>query len=79
MQVFAQKGDYKKLYKLEHAANNDDVYAIYYIGIYYYNLKDYKKATGYFKEAASKNYGLAYYKLGNMYYEMAYLTIKKKL
>ncbi|MED7788569.1 hypothetical protein [Francisella sp. 19X1-34] len=69
MQVFAQKGDYKDLYKLEHAANDGDVYAIYYMGVYYYNLKDYKKAMEYFKKAAGKNYGPADYMLGNMYYD----------
>ncbi|MED7819114.1 MULTISPECIES: tetratricopeptide repeat protein [unclassified Francisella] len=69
MQVFAQKGDYKALYNLEHAAQKGDVYAIYYTGIYYYNLKDYEKAIEYFKEAANKNYGPAYYELGNMYYD----------
>ncbi|QIW10042.1 SEL1-like repeat protein [Francisella sp. LA112445] len=69
MQVFAQKGDYKELYKLEHAASDGDVYAIYYTGIYYYNLKDYKKAMEYFEEASSKNYGPADYMLGNMYYD----------
>ncbi|WP_150467442.1 tetratricopeptide repeat protein [Francisella sp. SYW-9] len=69
MQVFAQKGDYKELYKLEHAASDGDVYAIYYTGVYYYNLKDYEKAMDYFEEASSKNYGPADYMLANMYYD----------
>lgn len=68
MQVFAQKGDYKEFYKLEQAAKAGDVYAIYYVGEYYYNNKDYADALKYYKEAAAKNYGPAYYKLASLYY-----------
>ncbi|MBK2013408.1 tetratricopeptide repeat protein [Francisella tularensis] len=68
MQVFAQKGDFRQFYKLEQAAKDGDVYAIYYIGEYYYNNKEYKEALKYFNEAADKGYGQAYYKLASLYY-----------
>ncbi|MBK2094874.1 sel1 repeat family protein [Francisella philomiragia] len=68
MQVFAQKGDFRQLYKLEQAAKDGDVYAMYYAGEYYYNVKEYKTALDYFNEAADKGYGPAYYKLASLYY-----------
>lgn len=68
MQVFAQKGDFRQFYKLEQAAKDGDVYAIYYTGEYYYNNKEYKEALKYFNEAADKGYGQAYYKLASLYY-----------
>ncbi len=68
LQIFAQKGDYKALYELEHKANDCDVYAIYYMGEFYYNEKNYKEALKYYKDAASKNYGPAYYTLASLYY-----------
>lgn len=68
MQVFAQKGDFREFYKLEQAAKAGDVYAMYYVGEYYYNNKEYDEALKYYKEAADKNYGPAYYKLASLYY-----------
>ncbi|AJI52323.1 tetratricopeptide repeat protein [Francisella philomiragia] len=68
MQIFAQKGDFRQLYKLEQAAKDGDVYAMYYAGEYYYNVKEYKTALNYFNEAADKGYGPAYYKLASLYY-----------
>ncbi|RZP34856.1 sel1 repeat family protein [Francisella tularensis subsp. mediasiatica] len=68
MQVFAQKGNFRQFYKLEQAAKDGDVYAIYYTGKYYYNNKEYKEALKYFNEAADKGYGQAYYKLASLYY-----------
>ena len=68
MQVFAQKGDYKQFYNLEKIAEKNDVYAMYYIGEYYYNEKEYKDALKYFRKAAYANYGPAYYKLASLYY-----------
>lgn len=68
MQVFAQKGDFRQLYKLEQVAKDGDVYAMYYAGEYYYNVKEYKTALDYFNEAADKGYGPAYYKLASLYY-----------
>lgn len=68
MQVFAQKGDFRQFYKLEQAAKDGDVYAMYYTGEYYYNNKEYKEALKYFNESAEKGYGQAYYKLASLYY-----------
>ncbi|AIT08568.1 hypothetical protein LO80_00330 [Candidatus Francisella endociliophora] len=68
MQVFAQKGDFRQFYKLEQAAKNGDVYAMYYVGEYYYNTKEYKTALKYFNKAANEGYGPAYYKLATLYY-----------
>ena len=68
MQVFAQKGDYKQFYNLEKVAENNDPYAMYYLGEYYYNEKEYKSALKYFRKAANANYGPAYYKLASLYY-----------
>lgn len=68
LQVFAQKGDYKKLYKLEKIAHSDDPYAMYFTGEYYYNVGDHEKAVKFFKEAANAGYGPANYRLGELYY-----------
>ncbi|AFJ44071.1 Sel1Like protein [Francisella orientalis str. Toba 04] len=68
MQIFAQKDNFRQLYKLEQAAKDGDVYAMYYAGEYYYNVKEYKTALNYFNEAADKGYGPAYYKLASLYY-----------
>lgn len=68
LQVFAQKGDYKKLYKLEQIARSDDPYAMYFAGEYYYNEGDYDKALDFFKKSANANYGPANYRLASMYY-----------
>jgi TPR repeat protein len=68
LQVFAQKGDYKKLYKLEQIAQSEDPYAMYFAGEYYYNEGDYKKALKLFKESANANYGPANYRLASLYY-----------
>jgi TPR repeat protein len=68
MQVFAQKGDYKQFYNLEKIAEKNDVYAMYYLGKYYYNEKEYDNALKYFRKAADANYGPAYYKLASLYY-----------
>ena len=68
MQVFAQKGDYKQFYNLEKIAEKNDVYAMYYLGEYYYNEKEYKDALKYYRKAADANYGPAYYKLASLYY-----------
>ena len=68
MQVFAQKGDYKQFYNLEKIAEKNDVYAMYYLGEYYYNEKEYDEALKYYRKAADANYGPAYYKLASLYY-----------
>lgn len=68
MQVFAQKGDYKQFYKLEKIAEKNDVYAMYYLGEYYYGENEYDNAIKYYKKAADGNYGPAYYKLASLYY-----------
>ncbi|GAB4221850.1 MAG: SEL1-like repeat protein [Francisella sp.] len=68
MMVLALKGDFKEQYKLEQAAKNNDVYAIYYTGEFYYKLEEYKKALNYFNKAAEMGYGPAYYKLASLYY-----------
>ncbi|MEY8766235.1 MULTISPECIES: sel1 repeat family protein [Francisella] len=68
MQIFAQKGDFRQLYKLEQAAKGGDAYAMYYAGEYYYNAKEYKTALDYFNKSADKGYGPAYYKLASLYY-----------
>lgn len=68
MQVFAQKGDFREFYKLEQAAKHGDVYAMYYVGIYYYKNKEYDNAMEYFNKAANHGYGPAYYKLATIYY-----------
>ncbi|AJC49140.1 sel1 repeat family protein [Allofrancisella guangzhouensis] len=68
MQIFAQKGDYKEFYNLEKIAEAGDVYAIYYLGEYYYEDKEYTEALKYFYKAADAGYGKAYYKLATLYY-----------
>ena len=68
MQVFAQKGNYKEFYKLEKIAGKNDAYAMYYLGEYYYNEKEYEDELKYYKKAADANYGPAYYKLASLYY-----------
>ncbi|KEI35734.1 hypothetical protein FRA_29c03580 [Francisella sp. W12-1067] len=68
MAIFAQKGDYKEFNKLEEAADAEDVYAIYYLGKYYYEEKEYTEALKYFNKAADAGFGKAYYELANIYY-----------
>jgi len=68
MQVFAQKGDYKQFYKLEKIADAGDVYAMYYLGEYYYGEEEYDDALNYYRKAADAKYGPAYYKLASLYY-----------
>ncbi|APC96332.1 tetratricopeptide repeat protein [Francisella frigiditurris] len=65
----AVKDNYVDRAKLEKEAENGKVEAIYYLGEYFYDMKEYPEAIKEFRKAAKLGYGRAYYKLANIYFD----------
>lgn len=65
----AVKDNYVDRAKLEKEAENGKPEAIYYLGEYFYDMKEYPEAIEEFRKAAKLGYGPAYYKLADIYFD----------
>ncbi|MFC4891757.1 tetratricopeptide repeat protein [Pseudofrancisella aestuarii] len=65
----AVKDNYVDRAKLEKEAENGKAEAIYYLGEYFYDMKEYPEAIEEFRKAAKLDYGPAYYRLANIYFD----------